>query len=216
MHTHLHICAYSTSIWWFAEEKGILAIVTFISPYTKMAPLYSCSSIHHSPSVHLPAIHRFIHPSLHPSIHLPALRPLHPLNCSLSVCDRCRECSSVSLGPKQSNGPLDKLQHSPASPSSASQLFQSRSLRLGCSTGVFPPSDSHCGPCVSVCVEYSESPGHLPPMQVRMNQLCVALLPRETQAPWKYFANFVFDAKNVFYTKLHLLIIKGMILYCFC
>lgn len=209
---------YFPSLQWFAEEKGILAIVTFISPYTKMAPLYSCSSIHHSLSIHLPSIHRFIHPSISPPIHpSPSPQTSPPsLNCSLSVCGRCRAYSSVSLGPKQSKGPLDKLQHSPASPSSASQLFQSRSLRLGCSTGVFPPSDSHCGPCVSVCVEYSESPGHLPPMQVRMNQLCVALLPRETQAPWKYFANFVFDAKNVFYTKLHLLIIKGMILYCFC
>lgn len=107
--TCTHMCIfniYFPSLQWFAEEKGILAIVTFISPYTKMAPLYSCSSIHHSLSIHLPSIHRFIHPSLHPSIHLPALRPLHPLSIALFlfVVDAERVAQSPS-GPNSQKDP---------------------------------------------------------------------------------------------------------------
>lgn len=71
-----------------------------------MAPLYSCCSIHRSPSVHLPSIHRFIHPSLHPSIHLPALRPLHPLSIALFlfVVDAERVAQSPS-GPNSQTDP---------------------------------------------------------------------------------------------------------------
>lgn len=66
---------------------------------------------------------------------------------------------------------------SPACPVSAARRSQPLGLLLGCSRGASPPPTSCCcccccWPCVSVCVEYSESPGPLPPVQVRMSQ-CV-------------------------------------------
>lgn len=117
------------------------------------------------PHLSLSLFPSLIPPSLHPPISLSEHRN-SPLCCFLLICVPQPRCS-VALP--------DHLR-SPACPVSAAQRSQPLGLLLGCSRGASPPPTSSCccccWPCVSVCVEYSESPGHLPPVQVRMSQ-CV-------------------------------------------
>ncbi|TMS07627.1 hypothetical protein E3U43_011720, partial [Larimichthys crocea] len=57
------------------------------------------------------------------------------------------------------------------------KLSKPHSPSVGCSIAVFPPPASSCRPCVSVCVEYSESPGRLPPMQTLTENKRTAMFP---------------------------------------
>lgn len=137
-----------------------------------------------------------IQPSIHPS--LPTPGPLHPLSLSLAFFLFVIHADSVArslVGPNSQSDPQIASDTHLAPHSSAAQLSQPHGPRVGCSIGVFPPSTSCCGPCVSVCVEYSESPGRLPPMQVRTNK-SLPLLHGATQPPWEKHNYFVKKKHN--------------------
>ena len=140
-----------------------------------------CRSV--DPSPPLCALHPSIHPSIHPS------QPQDPSTLCLSLAFflfviHADSVARSPVGPNSQSDPQIASDTHLAPHSSAAQLSQPYGPRVGCSIGVFPPSTSCCGPCVSVCVEYSESPGRLPPMQVRTNK-SLPLLHGATQPPWE-------------------------------
>lgn len=146
-------------------------------------PLFFCLSVVLliPPLLSVPSIHPTIHPSLPPNPRTPP----PSLSLSLAFFLFVIHADSVArslVGPNSQSDPQIASDTHLAPHSSAAQLSQPHGPRVGCSIGVFPPSTSCCGPCVSVCVEYSESPGRLPPMQVRTNK-SLPLLHGATQPP---------------------------------
>lgn len=166
------------------RKKEVHRSICWYVHWLKTVPLFFCLSLFLLTPPLYSALSNTLSLFTHPSLSQPRTPPPLISFAFFLFVFHAESVARSPAGPKQSIRPPDRLRRPPASPSSAAHLSQPHGPCVGCSSGVFPPSTYCRGPCVSVCGEYSESPGHLPPMQVRMNK-CLYLLYGATQPPQK-------------------------------